>query len=432
MQLYLKLKNVHGFSANECLYITFGIMNGSTREFITHPFKLFYSGKKGSNKDSLNHNSTLFIDLEEYDFHNDLYLVCRVSHIDQFGMNRPLGNGIRPLGSLMKSEKKENDVPLLEDYIIPIIIPAHEVDWPQYSQWLNADGFNSTNVKSGVFQMAVGLCAFQGDFETISNSYSSIIKNLHPTRKLIDSDPTMSNQLHLILKSADLSHYKKNQNIQNIIVKVFVRNSTGEFLSCMKDGSGSTLLDSIETIMYSNAENLFWDLFLSLDLEPEIFLKSHLYITFHCLSPLVFENQTFAFAFLPLYSSQIAPIGNGTHTLSLYKYDEALASPSVYMTLPAGPSIFVPAGLSSASVDDLKTAAEIISRQNPKLKDTVQVSTRLNSNALTQNPILLNFLNWKSFIKNQRGNIIHLLNDFEKIDDEEVCLAFSILNLIFN
>ncbi|KAJ3049725.1 hypothetical protein HK102_012431, partial [Quaeritorhiza haematococci] len=131
------------------------------------------------------------------------------------------------------------------------------------------------------------------------------------------------------------------------------------------------------------------------------------------------DDRYFAFAFLPLLRGNHTVINDGLHNLTLYKYDRKLSVPAVYLTYPAGPTLFVPAHLTSTSLDNLTQAADAMSKL-PALKDSFSVRTNLCSTKLTQNVALLNLLHWQSIVKRSRGSLDTILGEFMMIGEMEI------------
>ena len=336
---------------------------------------------------------------------------------------RPLGNGICHLSPLLKGSNPENNI-FTKECVVPIFVPFQETDWSQYQELTHLEGHSSGLFKPTLHSVGISLCAFRGDLMSVLNDYNTMLQHVPLSRRfgaVNEDEKGTGNHLHLVFKSADLTSFKRTPQIRDVQVKIRVRKATGEFVACIQDGSSnSDASQDVKTVIFANNENSIWDLFFRVDLSPQDMLNAHLYITFASNSKKDSQDMTpFAFAYLPLFHSQNEPVQDGNHKLSLYKYDDRISTPSVYMTLPAGPSIFVPAALASLSVKELKLAAEIMATQNPRLKDTLEISSRLDSRFLTQSQALMNLLHWKSSLKHHRGNIISIMNECNLIDEIE-------------
>lgn len=286
---------------------------------------------------------------------------------------------------------------------------------------------NSATHLSTSTAIHVALDVFHGRLSVLKNDYPRAFSDLRISNRLglaHTSEGSLGNHMHVSLQRGDLSSLQKTTGLHDLQVEMQIRLPDGEFLSCLYDGTGKdATIKSISSIVYSNNPLPVWNLSIRLDLEPERLLKSHLYLTFRTLSKGKAEDsKPFAFAFLPLFQKLTSPTKNGDHTLNLYKFDERLESPTVYLTLPAGPSIFVPAAFNALTAAQLKDAAEVMAKMKPALKDTVQVSTLLDSRVLTSSTPLLNLLEWKTLMTQQRGDILKIVDDSCLVEAEEVGL----------
>ena len=292
---------------------------------------------------------------------------------------------------------------------------------------IQQDLTNSATHLSTSTAIHVGLDVFQGRLSVLKDDYPSVFSDLRISNRLGMAhalEGSLGNHMHVSLQKGDFSSFQKMTGLHDLQVEMQIRLPNGEFLSCLHDGTGKDVaIKSISSIVYSNNPLPVWNLSIRIDLEPERLLKSHLYLTFRTVSKGKTEDsKPVAFAFLPLFQKLTSPTKNGDHTLSLYKFDDKLESPTVYLTLPAGPSIFVPAAFSALTAAQLKDAAEVMAKMKPGLKDTVQVSTLLDSRILTSSTPLLNLLQWKTLMTQQRGDILKIVDDTCLVEAEEVGL----------
>ena len=311
------------------------------------------------------------------------------------------------------------DDPITKDLSIGISVPSNENDQIFFGN-IPSNSEKKVNAK-----LAVSF--FTGEISEAYHNYPLLFHSAAINRQFgkVCFSETTKNTLHVNLHSADLSNQKKIGSIKNVQVQIEVKDSTGANQCCIFDGTHDVLYSSIRSVVFSSNDCPVWDIHLRIDLDPLIMLQSHLFITLGNTNEKG-DFQPFSFAYLPLFYSQNEPVGDDCHTLSLYKFDSAFARPSIYMTVPAGPSIFVPSGLSSLTVEELYSAAEYMASNNIKLKDSVMISTRLDSAMITKCQPLMMLLHWENVIKNHRGNILSIIKDCHLMDECEVYRYFLI------
>ncbi|KAJ8324559.1 Deoxycytidine kinase 1 [Batrachochytrium dendrobatidis] len=209
---------------------------------------------------------------------------------------------------------------------------------------------------------------------------------------------------------------------RGIQVSVRARLANGECVrGAFLAGAGEEAVDYFDSIVFANSITPKWSETIRIDLVPSTFRKAHLFLTFRVCAPSTAEiiGDKFAFAFIPLIKSQYAVITDSVHQLTLYKFDRFTAVPSIYLNFQAGPNLFVPAHMLLSPTKSIAEAADAISKL-PTLKDTLTVRTSLFSTVMTQDPALLNLLNWRQHVTVTNGNITPVLAAFAHVDDMEV------------
>ena len=84
LQLYLKFKGVSDLEGKGDVHLSFGLLSGKTREFLSQPFKTLHSF--GSKTISAHQDSTIFVDIDAKEIHEELYIVLRLSQNDESGI----------------------------------------------------------------------------------------------------------------------------------------------------------------------------------------------------------------------------------------------------------------------------------------------------------------------------------------------------------
>lgn len=97
-------------------------------------------------------------------------------------------------------------------------------------------------------------------------------------------------------------------------------------------------------------------------------------------------DKPFAFAYFPLFLDTSAFVGDGSHTLVLYRYDKNVATPQYYFEAPP----------LHAMIDRLPAPPSGIKSPLVTLKDTMVVRSFLVSTRFTQNETLLKLLKWET------------------------------------
>ena len=224
--------------------------------------------------------------------------------------------------------------------------------------------------------------------------------------------------------------FPKKKHVQ---VTAQIRRGDGSFMNCIARGEPGYAEEAYDAILYTKNFNPSWNETFRVDLSPQLMQASHIYFTFkYCTAydQMDLEAQrTFAFAFLPLAKNQHGMIQDGIHSLTLYKYDDVISKPELYLNFPAGQHIFVPSHLSSSSMEALSAAADAM-KKAPVIKEaSFMVRTGLFSTLLTQDDSVINLLHWKHAIFQNRGQISQILKDFESVGEMELIKFYPSLLL---
>ncbi|KAI8911734.1 C2 domain in Dock180 and Zizimin proteins-domain-containing protein [Gorgonomyces haynaldii] len=229
---------------------------------------------------------------------------------------------------------------------------------------------------------------------------------------------TGTNCIYVTLQDGTFSNSWKN-GYKSVQVNVRVRKSDGTFLPCISYEEPQKQRLEYQSCVYPKNASPSWNETIRVDLLPQQVQECHLYFTFHHCSGDATEPSEFAFAFLPLTKSQFSVMHDGSHSLTLYKSDPAFSIPSLYLNFPAGDHIFVPTHLSASSIQDLAAAADAMAKL-PAIKDTFNVKTLLFSTLLTQDMCVVNLLYWSQALYQNRGQLLQILQEFERVGEMEL------------
>lgn len=153
-----------------------------------------------------------------------------------------------------------------------------------------------------------------------------------------------------------------------------------------------------------------WGELLKVNIPPEQIPKCHIFFSFYnrradkqqgsgslgaSASTANTASRPFAFAFLPLYSSDTTFLADGGHSLTLYRSEASAVPVSVYLQAKAGAPDRIPTALSKVLLPT---------------RDTVSVRSFLCSTKLTQDPTLIRLLNWERTLINDPAGLDETLS----------------------
>ncbi|KAF9264233.1 cytoplasmic protein [Marasmius fiardii PR-910] len=401
---------------------------------------------------------TLFVDLASSDLQDSIYLVCRIvrngslklsnnmssgvvekerkgsegsarfeagtstGYADSFGpvspgsprtlavydnvvqFRRPFGCAVVELTQLSKMVADGADVSPSKEYTMPIYIPTHEVSFSMLHHNIIENNSKEFEKSSRAEMLAVSVKVFHGDSSTIVRENTSILQDTPHTLRLGFPDVVfpgdMRNELYIKLWSGSFSPVNNRLSVTNftrggtapvlnVQVTVEVRDQDGRLIeNAVSEGSGEPWMTQFHSMIFSRCSEPTFGELIKIKLPLEGLPQWHLFFTFRNRSNKERANP-YAFAFLPLFSDSQAFVQDGGHTLIMYRADRLnQITPEMYL------------GATSSLLADQRPEQVVISpdmqRLAPPTKDTMTIRTSLCSTKLTQNPVLLNLLNWES------------------------------------
>jgi dedicator of cytokinesis protein 3 len=223
------------------------------------------------------------------------------------------------------------------------------------------------------------------------------------------------NSMYITLVSGEFP--KSHKNVQ---VSIRVRLADGSFVdNCIKRGVGDSFSDHYTSLVYKSENTPRWNESVRIDLSSDVFDRAHVFITYTNITALsvppvvsltsfikektVDVGGVFAFSFLPLLQNTKIVIDDAVHKLALYKYDNGLSSPEMYLT---------------------EAAKNIVLFS----KDFVSISSTLYSTLKTQHIHLYNLLEWRnvkptsSFISTPQNEsaLCNILKNFLFLQPNEI------------
>ena len=333
-------------------------------------------------------------------------------------VRRPFGFSFLLLTDLFKSMAEEKKIHCLPQ-TMSVLIPLNEVDFSSYTFLEQFESFEALPASQAI---KINLGMFSMDSKT-SHEYYPLLKSVRTFAQSIEymeSQVTASHSsvfLTLVGGSFQSMRVSASKGIQ-ITVECRIAKAKNDVKVILLDCSRFAPNNCFESVVYRNLNIVSWNETLRLQLSSEELANAHIFFSFRICSLSDYEpREVYAFSFLPLTKSRDAVIPDGLHTLTVYKYDESVCDPSIYLNYPSGPNIFVPLQLSIASPDCLSAAVDAISKL-PTLKDTFVVETHLVSNFMTQTQCLVNLFDWRRI--STHGNLNAILSDLTQIKRHEL------------
>jgi hypothetical protein len=157
---------------------------------------------------------------------------------------------------------------------------------------------------------------------------------------------------------------------------------------------------------------------MKLDISSETIEICHLFFTFRNRQEKSTRNNNgqtqvdkpFAFAYLPLFSSNRTFIPDGEHSLILFKYDEQSAMPEVYCRVR-------PTVVPGQTIPEITPA---LSKLMIPLKDSFIVRSFLCSTLHTQDEVLLRLMKWNTLVDDPDG-LKQTLTKLKFASEVEIC-----------
>lgn len=331
---------------------------------------------------------------------------------------RPFGVAILDLEDTIRGASKSGNV--YHERVMKVYVPSNEASFATFHESLIAKGTNSADINSKASEalgLAVSIKVFQGDLTSLAKEFSALLKDTVLTGRLGFSELIVPGEerssIYLTLCDADFASSHKKLNVKNVEVAIQVRTSDGSLVdNCISKGAGMPLMTTYETVVYHHCQTPKYLETVRLDLPPEIISQCHVLFVYRTCSskekPGAVSSSTvtganamnerdkfWGFSVLPLLRGSNV-ILDGTHQLTIYRYEEKMMVHSIYLGLP--PFTNMPAEPPS-DVQIATFSADNFAKTN-LLKDTLSVRTSLFSTKLTQNTAVLNLLNWKYVAQN--------------------------------
>ncbi|KAJ1548157.1 hypothetical protein HK096_003263, partial [Nowakowskiella sp. JEL0078] len=347
--------------------------------------------------------STIFLNIPNTDLSEDAYLVCRIvrvgraqlepsafskSQTDQDFVRRPGGCAVLDIGSMLPDARNCPIPSGLSVYDrertfrMNIFTPVQERDFSILADLVIANS-PSIEMNSRIESLTINLKFFHS--ATPHYTPAQFRSILTPSRSLHDPSE-MRNSLYLTLVNGDFQSRKNNRNFE---VAITLRTAHDEIIpSCITRATGEVPEIAVQSVVYSKAVSPIWNETYRIDLPPQLFQRSHIYIQIRAIGK---QEPAFGFAVLPLAHPSGNIVENKIHTLSVYR--DRRVAPSVYLYWDNNPE-----------------------EKAANLRDFINVKTELSSSMLTHTPELIALL-YGNPANSHNGS---LLNSLRGINDTEI------------
>ncbi|KAG0151305.1 hypothetical protein CROQUDRAFT_36914 [Cronartium quercuum f. sp. fusiforme G11] len=294
------------------------------------------------------------------------------------------------------------------------------------SSSLKSPGSNPNAVKNE--SIAIELRTFYGDTTSIVKDNNARLSEVPLTSRLGFPDVVFPddsrNEIYVKLWSGDFSHFNPGTSKmistsgKNIEVAAELRTKTGQVLErVISRGSGEPKVTRYNSMVYKNNHTPTWGELMKLDISADMIEDCHLFFTFRNRQDKTNRSNTagnidkpFAFAFLPLFSTNKTFIPDGEHNLALFRYDKQSATPEVYMRV-------------QSTLETGQGAPEITSALSKlliPLKDAFTVRSFLCSTRHTQNEVLLKLIKWEALLDHPQ-DLRETLTKLKFASEVEIC-----------
>ncbi|EFP83337.2 hypothetical protein PGT21_031228 [Puccinia graminis f. sp. tritici] len=389
---------------------------------------------------------------------------CAVVELAQFSSqssqmlfgNTPNSAGMSRLTSQTTATPSNVFEPPTSRYTMNIFSPVSEASFPTLHEDIiasrtkeffgsgnltsNGPGHNTSSNKNHQPPQGLGpkneaieiqMKTYYGDTNTILKENSSMLSDVPVTSRLGFPDvvyPDDSrNEIYIKLWSGDFSNLSVGASKmisasgsgKNIEVAAELRTNTGQLLERMiSRGSGEPKVTRYNSMVYRNNQTPTWGELMKLDISSETIEICHLFFTFRNRQEKSTRNNNgqtqmdkpFAFAYLPLFSSNRTFIPDGEHSLILFKYDEQSAMPEVYCRVR-------PTVIPGQAMPEITPA---LSKLLIPLKDSFIVRSFLCSTLHTQDEVLLRLMKWNTLLDDPDG-LRQTLTKLKFASEVEIC-----------
>jgi len=438
LQLFLDVKMCI-FAVGEDTELFFSLWSDGQKKFVTEDFMLrITAAGMPVNLKLLNKMMTVFKDIEPKDMASGLYLVCKIFRSgrlvqDNSKKKPPQSSYRRPFGAaafnltncgLEKQFGKELTPP---NSAMTIFTPALENQFDKLHEMIIAKDKNIL-IAPRAKGIALGLTLFQGLLgQVLASPEGSKLGEVPQTNKLdfpeVLNPGETRNDFYVVLQVGNFLQDKK-KSAKNVEIRVKVMLDNGNRVeNCILRGTGdSQPMSEYCSSVYYHLNNPVYAECIRLQIDPDIFERTHLFITFYHVSTSASKTAMFAFGYLPLTAASGAVIPNQEHKIRTWK---PFSSPKIENKDYPGGAFYLKGDEATPKIQS-------------RGKEYFTVSTILCSTKKTQNDTLHSLFKWKEIkevpkLKQHLGTFTSLgegliLTELAKFVREAFDVFFGILS----
>lgn len=192
-------------------------------------------------------------------------------------------------------------------------------------------------------------------------------------------------------------------------VSAEVRSRYGQPLErALSRGVGQHPVSEVVSTVYKAEEKPSWGELFKVSIPPDELADSHLFLTVRNRNAR--SDLPFAFAYLPFARERFAIQADGTHSLVLYRYDEAVANPAFYFQVPA----------IRKGEAEVPSVPPSVSKTLVPIRDCIKIRTFLVSTALSQDEVLLRLLRWPETLARHPDSLSEILGKLRFCPETEI------------
>ncbi|SCV71622.1 BQ2448_3210 [Microbotryum intermedium] len=347
---------------------------------------------------------------------------------------RPFGCAVLEISQLAEASDTS------AEHSMPIFVPVHESSFSLIHEDIIASRIKEIERSPRAEGLSVNVQILYGDAKALRKGMPQLLDGVPLTNRLGFPDVVFPgdqrHEVYLKIWNGSFSSVSgmtgttrglaqltavAGVGAKNIEVTAEVRTRDGRALErAISRGTGEPNVTQFQSITYRSNNSPTWAELLKLEIPVELMESCHVFFTVRSRGskergpPGAATNERpFAFGYMPLLLNNSAFQSDGSHALTMYKYDISAATPSVYLKAP------------SLRTADSREALEALPAYTNKtlvpLKDTLTVRSFLVSTTYTQNETLLKLLRWETELMKDSEALKDALTKLRFCSEVEVC-----------
>ncbi|SCZ89055.1 BZ3500_MvSof-1268-A1-R1_Chr1-1g00923 [Microbotryum saponariae] len=347
---------------------------------------------------------------------------------------RPFGCAVLEISQFAKASETS------AEHSMPIFVPVHESNFSLLHEDIIASRIKEIERNPCAESLSVNVRILYGEANALRKSMPQLLDGVPLTNRLGFPDVVFPgdqrNEIYLKIWNGTFSSVSgmsgttrglaqltavAGGGAKNIEVTAEVRTRDGRAVErAISRGTGGPNVTQFQSITYKSNNSPTWAELLKLEIPVELMESCHVFFTVRSRGSkergppgATTTERPFAFGYMPLLLNNSAFQSDGSHVLTMYKYDVNAAIPSVYLKAP------------SLRTADSKEALEALPAYTNKtlvlVKDTLTVRSFLVSTTYTQNETLLKLLRWETELMQDSEALKDTLTKLRFCSEVEVC-----------